>query len=70
MIITPRVTDRGLESLKTNMPQLQTFEVANLGKGRNTSLADFLTRHQSWRLMVELVDSKKKLRLQKMFKDS
>lgn len=54
------MTDRGLESLKTNMPQLQTFEVANLGKGGNTSPADFLNCHQSWRFMVESVDSKRK----------
>ena len=36
------MTGRGSESLKANTPQLQTFEVSNLGKGENTAFADFL----------------------------
>lgn len=84
--ITPRVTDRGSISFKANMPQLQTFEVANLGKGEITAApADFLMVRINWgrkcyhfvndpsskvAFMEELVDYKKKLHLSKMIKDS
>lgn len=36
------MTDRGSESLKANMPQLQAFEVSILSEGENTAPADFL----------------------------